>query len=103
MYCIAFGQQNGSLPVIRCLLAWTDAFVLCFTSWTQGHGPPSAVTWCHVSSAAKNAPGFAFHAIKGLHFGTDALMAVASKALFAMRRRCALLDIWDPALQMQAV
>ena len=37
--------------------------------------------------------------ILGVHFGTEALMAVASKALFAMRRRCALLGIQDPALQ----
>ena len=43
--------------------------------------------------------GFVFHATKGLHFGTEALMAVARKALFAMRRRCAMLGIRDPALQ----
>ena len=43
--------------------------------------------------------GFVFHATKGLHFGTEALMAVARKALFAMRLRCALLGIRDPALQ----
>ena len=43
--------------------------------------------------------GFVFHATKGLHFGTEALLAVARKALFAMRRRCALLGIRDPALQ----
>ena len=36
---------------------------------------------------------FVFHATKGLYFGTEALMAVASKALFAMRRRRALLGI----------
>ena len=40
--------------------------------------------------------GFVFHATKGLHFGTEALMAVASKALFAMRQCCALLGIRDP-------
>jgi len=34
-----------------------------------------------------------------LTFGTDALVATARKALFAMRRRCALLGIQDPALQ----
>ena len=28
--------------------------------------------------------GFVFHATKGLHFGTEALMAVARKTLFAM-------------------
>ena len=41
--------------------------------------------------------GFVFRATKGLHFGTEALMAVARKALFAMR--CALWGIQDPALQ----
>ena len=43
--------------------------------------------------------GFVFHEAKGLLFGTEALMAVASKALFAMRQRCALLGKRDPALQ----
>ncbi len=43
--------------------------------------------------------GFVFHATKKLTFGTDALVATARKALFAMRRRCALLGIRDPALQ----
>ena len=43
--------------------------------------------------------GFVFHATKGLHFGTEALLAVARKALFAMRRCCTLLGIRDPALQ----
>ena len=43
--------------------------------------------------------GFVFHATKGLHCGTEALMAVARKALFAMRRCCALLGIRGPALQ----
>ena len=43
--------------------------------------------------------GFVFHATKGLHFGIEALMAVARKALSAMQRRCALLGIRDPALQ----
>ena len=43
--------------------------------------------------------GFVYHATKGLHFGTEALMAVARKVLFAMRRRCALLGIRDSALQ----
>ena len=43
--------------------------------------------------------GFVVHAIKKLTFGTDALVATAKKALFAMRRRCALLGIRDPALQ----
>ena len=32
-------------------------------------------------------------------FGTDALVATARKALFAVRQRCALLGIQDPALQ----
>ena len=32
--------------------------------------------------------GFVFHATKKLTFGTDALVATARKALFAMRRRC---------------
>ena len=43
--------------------------------------------------------GFVVHATKKLTFGTDALVATAKKALFAMRRRCALLGIRDPALQ----
>ena len=43
--------------------------------------------------------GFGFHATKGLHFGTEALMAVARKALFAMRQCCAMLGIRDAALQ----
>ena len=43
--------------------------------------------------------GFVFHATKGLHFGTEALTAVARKALFAMRRRCALLGLRDSPLQ----
>ncbi len=43
--------------------------------------------------------GFVAHATKKLTFGTDALVATAKKALFAMRRRCALLGIRDPALQ----
>ena len=43
--------------------------------------------------------GFVFHATKGLHFRKEALMAVASKALFAMRQRCALLGVRDPPLQ----
>ena len=38
--------------------------------------------------------GFVVHAT----FGTDALVGTAKKALFAMRRRCALLGIRDPAL-----
>ncbi len=47
--------------------------------------------------------GFVFHATKKLTFGTDALVATARKALFAMRRRCALLGIRDPALQCTAL
>ena len=43
--------------------------------------------------------GFVIHATKKLTFGTDALVATAKKALFAMRRRSALLGIRDPALQ----
>ena len=43
--------------------------------------------------------GFVFHDIKGLHFGTEALTTIARKTLFAMRRRCALLVLRDPALQ----
>ena len=44
---------------------------------------------------------FVFRATKDPDFGTEALMAVASKALFAMRRRCncVLLGPCDPALQ----
>ncbi len=43
--------------------------------------------------------GFVLHATKKLTFGTDALVAMARKALFAIRRRCALLGIRDPVLQ----
>jgi len=43
--------------------------------------------------------GFVVHATKKMTLGTDALVATAKKALFAMRRRCALLGIRDPALQ----
>ena len=43
--------------------------------------------------------GFVVHATKKLTFGTDVLVATAKKALFAMRRRCALLGIRDPAVQ----
>ena len=42
---------------------------------------------------------FVVHATNKLTFGTDALVATAKKALLAMRRRCALLGIRDPALQ----
>ena len=54
-----------------------------------------------VLSAAEryNYLGFVVHATKKLTFGTDALMATAKKVLLAMRRRCALLRIRDPALQ----
>ncbi len=43
--------------------------------------------------------GFFVHATKKLTLGTDALVAMAKMALFAMRRQCALLRIQDPALQ----
>ena len=43
--------------------------------------------------------GFTFHATKDMSFGTAFLVAAARKAMFAMRRRCALLGIRDPALQ----
>ena len=43
--------------------------------------------------------GFVLHATKALTFGTSFLVAAARKAMFAMRRRCALLGIRDPALQ----
>ncbi len=43
--------------------------------------------------------GCVVHATKTLTFGTDALVATARKALFAMRRRCALLGMRDPAVQ----
>ncbi len=42
--------------------------------------------------------GFVVHATKKLTFGTDALVATAVKALFVLRRRCALLGIRGPAL-----
>lgn len=43
--------------------------------------------------------GFTFHATKGMSFGTGILVVAAKKAMFAMRRRCALLGARDPALQ----
>ena len=43
--------------------------------------------------------GFVFHATKGLTFGTAFLVLAARKAMFAMRRRCALMGIRDPAMQ----
>ncbi len=43
--------------------------------------------------------GFVLHATKKMTVGTDAVVATARKALFAMRRRCALLGIRDIALQ----
>ncbi len=43
--------------------------------------------------------GFMFHATKGMSFGTGFLVTAARKAMFAMRRRCALLGIRDPAMQ----
>jgi len=46
--------------------------------------------------------GFVVHATKTLTFGTDALVATGNKALFAMRRRCALLSIRDPAVQCKS-
>ena len=55
--------------------------------------------WEHVNSYKYL--GFVFHAIKALHFGTEALMTVARKALFAICiwQCCAQLGIRDPALQ----
>jgi len=41
--------------------------------------------------------GFVLHATKAMTFGTAFLVAAARKAMFAMRRRCALLGIRDPA------
>ena len=43
--------------------------------------------------------GFVVHATMELTFGANALVATAKKALFAVRRRCALLGIQDTALQ----
>ena len=43
--------------------------------------------------------GFVVHATKAMTFGTSFLVAAARKAMFAMRRRCALLGIRDPAMQ----
>ena len=43
--------------------------------------------------------GFVVHATKAMTFGTSFLVAAARKAMFAMRRRCALLGIKDPAMQ----
>ena len=43
--------------------------------------------------------GFFVHATKAMTFGTSLLLAAARKAMFAMRRRGALLGIRDPAMQ----
>ena len=43
--------------------------------------------------------GFVLHATKAMTFGTTFLVAAAKKAMFAMRRQCALLGIRDPAMQ----
>ena len=43
--------------------------------------------------------GFVVHASKAMTFGTSFLVAAARKAMFAMRRRCALFGIRDPAMQ----
>ena len=43
--------------------------------------------------------GFVVHATKAMTFGTSFLVAAARKAMFAMRRRCALLGIRDHAMQ----
>ena len=43
------------------------------------------------------------HATEKLTFGTHALLATAKKALFAMRRRCALLGMQDAVLQCKLV
>ena len=42
--------------------------------------------------------GFVVHATKAMTFGTSFLVAAARKAMFAMRRRCALLGIRDSAM-----
>ena len=42
--------------------------------------------------------GFVVHATKKVTFGTDYWLATAKQATFAMRRRCALLGIRDPAI-----
>ena len=43
--------------------------------------------------------GFVVHATKAMTFGTSFLSAAVRKAMFAMRRRCVLLGIRDPAMQ----
>ena len=43
--------------------------------------------------------GFVVHATKAMTFGTSFLVAAARKAMFVMRRRCALLGIRGPAMQ----
>ena len=43
--------------------------------------------------------GFVVHVTKAMTFETSFLVAAARKAMFAMRRRCALLGIRDPAMQ----
>lgn len=43
--------------------------------------------------------GFVLHATRSMSFWTNFLVAAASVAMFAMRRRCAEIGIRDPALQ----
>ena len=43
--------------------------------------------------------GFVVNATKAMTFGTSFLVAAARKAMFAIRRQCALLGIMDPAMQ----
>ena len=43
--------------------------------------------------------GLVFHATKNMSVGTSFLVAAATKAMFAMQRRCAEVSIRDPALQ----
>ena len=43
--------------------------------------------------------GFVVLATKAMTFGTSFPVAAARKAMFAMRRRCVLLGIRDPAMQ----
>ena len=47
--------------------------------------------------------GLVVHATKAMTFGASFLVAGARKAMFAMRRRCALLSIRDPAMQCKLV
>ena len=61
----------------------------------------NGATWREWTAAGTCQVGVCLHATKGLTFGTEVLVAAARKAIFAMRRRCAvkLLGVRGPTMQ----